>query len=228
MRIHARPRIVLVLLLGLAMVLTWAIPTLQARSPAPAPPMGGFGREVTDRPEVGPAPRVYLNAPVSAEAAKLWIVLQKPVSMPFSQETPLEDVIKYIKSATSSPDTLPDGLPIYVDPAGLQEAERTLQSPITLSLENLPLATSLKLILDQLDLAFQVQKEGFIMISYKYKDEPEFGDSNAMILNQLAALREEVAALRAEVASLRGQPTPSSAVPGQSSRPAGVAGGGFR
>ena len=53
--------------------------------------------------------------------------------MSFANETPLEDVLKYIKSATAGPhDT---GIPIYVDPIGLQEAERTLNSAVQIDLE---------------------------------------------------------------------------------------------
>ena len=41
--------------------------------------------------------------------------LDKPISMPFNEDTPLEDVLKYIKQATTTLD-LP-GIPIYVDPS---------------------------------------------------------------------------------------------------------------
>jgi len=48
--------------------------------------------------------------------------LDEPISMSFANETPLEDVLKYIKSATQGPNDT--GIPIYVDPVGLQEARR--------------------------------------------------------------------------------------------------------
>ena len=41
--------------------------------------------------------------------------------MPFPNETPLEEVIKYIRNATTGPG-MEQGIPIYVDPVGLQEA----------------------------------------------------------------------------------------------------------
>ena len=50
--------------------------------------------------------------------------------MSFANETPLEDVLKYIKSATAGPNDT--GIPIYVDPVGLQEAEITMTSPVTM------------------------------------------------------------------------------------------------
>ena len=63
--------------------------------------------------------------------------LEEPISMSFARETPLDDVLKYIKQATTSPTY--SGIPIYVDPVGLQEAERSLSSTITIDLEGVPL-----------------------------------------------------------------------------------------
>ncbi len=40
--------------------------------------------------------------------------------MSFPNETPLEDLLKYIKQATTGPNY--SGIPRYVDPTGLQEA----------------------------------------------------------------------------------------------------------
>ena len=53
--------------------------------------------------------------------------------MSFPNETPLEDVLKYIKQATQ--DANYSGIPIYVDPLGLQEADKTLTSPVSIDLE---------------------------------------------------------------------------------------------
>jgi hypothetical protein len=88
--------------------------------------------------------------------------LNEPISMSFANETPLEDVLKYIKSATQGPNDT--GIPIYVDPVGLAEAEKTLTSPITMDLEGVPLKTTLRLMLKQLGLAYCV-KEGVLYIS---------------------------------------------------------------
>ncbi len=97
--------------------------------------------------------------------------LDQPVSMPFGNETPLEDVIKYVKSSTTDA-AMPQGIPIYVDPVGLQEAEKTMASPITLNLDGVPLKKSLKLLLKQLDLTYTV-KDGLLTItSTASKDQP--------------------------------------------------------
>jgi hypothetical protein len=96
--------------------------------------------------------------------------LEEPVSMSFANETPLEDVLKYVRSATQGPNDA--GIPIYVDPVGLQEAEKTLQSPIQLDLEGVPLKTTLRLLLKQLGLTYTV-KEGLLTItSESSEDQP--------------------------------------------------------
>jgi hypothetical protein len=82
--------------------------------------------------------------------------------MPFANETPLEDVLKYIKSKTAGPDQA--GIAIYVDPFGLNEAEKTMTSAVTIDLKGIPLQTSLRLLLKQLDLAYCV-KDGVLIIS---------------------------------------------------------------
>ena len=81
--------------------------------------------------------------------------------MTFPNETPLEDVIKYIRSCTKSA-TYPEGIPIYVDPIGLQQAEKTMVSPVTFDLKQVALRTSLTLILKQLGMGYQV-KDGLLI-----------------------------------------------------------------
>jgi hypothetical protein len=88
--------------------------------------------------------------------------LDDPVAMDFQNETPIEDVLKYIQSATA--DANYSGIPIYVDPVGLQEAEKTLQSPVTIKLDGVPLKMTLRLILKQLGLTYTV-KDGFMKIT---------------------------------------------------------------
>ena len=98
-----------------------------------------------------------------AHDTRILDVLEKPISMPFPIDTPLDDVIKYIKTATTGPD-FELGLPIYVDPQGLQTAEKTMTSPIALNLEGIKLKTSLRLVLKQLGMGYYV-KHGLLIIS---------------------------------------------------------------
>ncbi len=82
--------------------------------------------------------------------------LEETVVMKFNEETPLEEVIKHIRDSTKSSD-MPSGIPIYVDPIGLSEADKTMASPIrNLELEGVPLRRTLQLALSQLDLVYFV------------------------------------------------------------------------
>ncbi|MGP0062339.1 MAG: RNA polymerase sigma factor [Isosphaeraceae bacterium] len=88
--------------------------------------------------------------------------LEEPVSMSFANETPLDDILKYIKQATTSATF--SGVPIYVDPVGLQEAERSLNSTVTIDVEGVPLRRTLQLILTQLRLVYFVE-DGVLVIT---------------------------------------------------------------
>ena len=82
----------------------------------------------------------------------------------FAKETSLEDLIKAIRSASkgkSNGDTL---IPIYLDPLGLQMADKTMNSPIQWDVGAVPLAASLPLILKQVGLKFHVMSNGLLMI----------------------------------------------------------------
>ncbi|HWE36146.1 MAG TPA: tetratricopeptide repeat protein, partial [Isosphaeraceae bacterium] len=96
--------------------------------------------------------------------------LNQPVTIPFENETPLSEVVKYVKNATSSGPGDP-GIPIWVDPNGLQEQDKTLESTVTLNLEGVPLKTTLRLMLKQLDLDYVV-KDGLLRIVSKADDDP--------------------------------------------------------
>jgi hypothetical protein len=100
--------------------------------------------------------------PVSPRTQAILSALDQPVSMAFGKATPIDDVLKYIKQATTTPTF--SGLPFYVDPLGLQEAKRTLNSTVTISAENSPLRVTLPQVLAQLGLAYIV-KDDFLMIS---------------------------------------------------------------
>jgi hypothetical protein len=65
---------------------------------------------------------------------------------------------------------MPRGLPIYVDPIGLQEAERSLNSTVMIDLEGVPLRRTLQLILAQLGLRYHVE-DGMIYITSDSSDQ---------------------------------------------------------
>ena len=55
-------------------------------------------------------------------------------------------------------------MPIYVDPVGLQIAERSMNSTVAINIDPIPVKDALRLCLKQLGLGFTV-RSGFIMIS---------------------------------------------------------------
>ncbi len=85
---------------------------------------------------------------------------------------------------------LTSGIPIYVDPIGLQEAEKSMTSPVRRppSAEKLTLGKQLKIALDSLDLAYVV-RDGFLMITSKASIDDETGDGGDPYLQYRDVLR---------------------------------------
>jgi hypothetical protein len=140
----------------------------------------------TARPSLDAAPPELLPlkmaGPLTAEmgpieanddrSQRIVAVLGNPIDMPFGPETPLEEVVKYIKASTKS-SVFPEGIPIYVDPLGLQAAEKQMSSPISISLTQVPLRTALKLLLEQLGLRYQVS-DGVLKITASNSERESF------------------------------------------------------
>ncbi len=98
----------------------------------------------------------------SQETKALLARLAKPVKMPFPNDTPLGDVLEYLKQVTDDPPR-DRAMDVLVIPSGLKEAESTLDSTVRMDLEGVPLRTTLRLLLDQLGLACVV-KDGRVVI----------------------------------------------------------------
>jgi hypothetical protein len=93
---------------------------------------------------------------------RVLVKLEQPFPMSFSDRVPLEDMINYIRQRTTSRDN--DGIPIFTDLRGLEEAGCSLSSTVSINLDGVPLKTSLRLMLQQLGLAYIV-KDGVLTIS---------------------------------------------------------------
>ena len=91
--------------------------------------------------------------------------LEERVSMNFPHDTPLSDVLQYIRAATQDEPLFPKGIPIYVDPLGLQDADKTIASTIAIDLEGIPLRTTLNLALKQIELTYVVEN-GLLVIEH--------------------------------------------------------------
>ncbi len=119
-----------------------------------------------------PQPRaVALGAPRAADATSprtkaILATLDESIPMDFANDVRLADVLLYIKQATFKGEKPTDpGLPIYVDPLGLQEARRTLTSTVRIHVTGVPLRVTLPLLLDQLGLAYLVKDDVLIISS---------------------------------------------------------------
>jgi hypothetical protein len=98
--------------------------------------------------------------------------LAKPLSMSFQEDTPLQDILKYLKHATKGA-AFPDGLPLYVDPMGLSEADKSMTSTVrNVDVEGVPLRTTLRLLLDQLDMTYVIH-DGLLRITSKESADQE-------------------------------------------------------
>jgi hypothetical protein len=129
---------------------------------------GGFGGAVA--PDVRRMRRLAIAEEGAALATRdtnprnreIYKKLDRSIAMPFREGTSLEQVLKHIKSSTASAEDR--AIPVYVDPKGLLEAGATLETPVELDLEGVPLKTSLRLILKQIGLAYCV-RDGVLIIS---------------------------------------------------------------
>jgi RNA polymerase sigma factor (sigma-70 family) len=91
--------------------------------------------------------------------------LERKIPMDFGRDTSLADVKTAIQAATKDEAAgLPNGIPIYVDPVGLQNADKTMASTVNVQLEGVPLRTTLDLVLKQLSLTYWVS-DGLLTIT---------------------------------------------------------------
>ncbi len=89
--------------------------------------------------------------------------LDQPLALRFQDSIPIGDFVKFVRGATKC-DELPNGLPFYIPPDALLAAGQTLESPITIDLEDTALKTSLRLALGPLELHYMV-KDGLVIIA---------------------------------------------------------------
>lgn len=120
-----------------------------------------------------------LDAEESSTAAptrnqRLRAALRRRVTLEFPDPTPLDDVLRAIRSATKSA-TLPDGLPIKVDPEELEKAGTTADATVTIQSDG-RLAASLRRLLEPLGLTYEIA-DGRIQIIARDRDEADDDDS---------------------------------------------------
>jgi hypothetical protein len=97
---------------------------------------------------------------------EIYDVLTEPLILTYPDGAPLKDVLKEFKQITTGKPKLPWGIPIYIDPVGLQEAERTMESPVRRPelATSMTLGEHLRRVLEPLGLTCVI-KDGFLMVT---------------------------------------------------------------
>lgn len=119
-------------------------------------------------------PTVVSEYPAGSEGvafanARILQILDQTIRMRFPQGMPLRDLLAYVVSATRSPDG--HEIPIYLNPGSVDDMEKTLQTPVKIDLEGVPLRTTLELALEQCELLYIVK--GGVIIVTSGSDRPD-------------------------------------------------------
>ena len=94
----------------------------------------------------------------TAQNAPVYDALERKVRMPFDEETALDDVLKHIQSQTVGADGKPIAIKLESLHGGGGEVNLTMQPTVrSIDLNGVPLRTSLRLCLKQLDCTYRVK-----------------------------------------------------------------------
>jgi hypothetical protein len=113
--------------------------------------------------QVEPATNPPLAAAAKPRTEAILAMLEEPAAMNLPAITFLDNVLEHIKRATKKGSNDP-GVPIYIDPVGLERAERTLHSMVRVPTKAAPLSDILGRGLRSLGMAYIV-KDGLLIIS---------------------------------------------------------------
>ena len=186
--------------------------------------------ETDKQEEAGTSPGPDGDRGKDPKSQAILAALSMPISMPFNEDTALEEVLKYIKQSTATKTY--QGIPIYVDPLGLQAAEKSMTSTIrNMDLEGVPLKRTLQLLLKQLDLVYFVE-DGTLCIT-SADSEGRFGpaihEASPLAIQAEKAERGELTLTEMkdliEVYKTRAQIKRLAA--GEEEQPKPITGGGF-
>jgi hypothetical protein len=109
--------------------------------------------------------RSALRSARNANEEAIRVALDQPFDAKLIPGPTLALLLQEIKRVTRN-GVLWDGIPIFVDPIGLQEAGRTMNSPVTVSSKAVPIRKALEDALGQLKLDYVV-KDGWMLITSK-------------------------------------------------------------
>ena len=119
--------------------------------------------------------------PASPAGPTVQDALNRPFSFPFTKPTPLEEVAEYLGKQLNAP--------VAIDRAALERLELKIDDPVQLQLQGVRLKTGLKLLLDQLDLTFQVIAEDNLLI---ITDAQGSEDPYHQIMTEIKSLHREM------------------------------------
>ncbi len=104
----------------------------------------------------------WLASPNAVASARILDELERPIALEFPEPTPLKDVLESIRRATERPGR--PGIPIYLDPSGLQEAEKSPDTSVTIDVRGVPLKTALRAVLRPIGMDYVVQ-DGLLFVT---------------------------------------------------------------
>lgn len=113
-------------------------------------------------PIAQPAVRIEIKADRDADSKKILAALEQPIPMRYPEKTKLGDVVDAIKASLKDASGAP--IQIWVDPDGLHEAEKSLDSPVAIDMEGVPLRITLHWLLHQIGMSYYV-KQGVLTIT---------------------------------------------------------------
>lgn len=127
-----------------------------------------------------------LASPAVASSVRILEELERPIPMEFPDGTPLADLVEYVEQATGGPGH--PGIPIYLDPIGMAEAERTPDMEVSIDVRGLPLKVTLRVALHELGLDYEVD-DGLLRVisgdSRPEEDDPFYGSTSLIGDHQL-------------------------------------------
>lgn len=133
----------------------------EADPPVPAEPKAASPADPSQEDQPVPGPPKVAGPPALSDRTKAVLdALNRPLIIKVEPELTLDLLLTGIRQGTKGPD-LPEGLPLYVDPAGLREAGVTTSAPLksVFSAEGVPLRTSLEWLLHGIGLNYVVRHD---------------------------------------------------------------------
>jgi hypothetical protein len=149
--------------------------------------------QAQDRAAKAPARAREVAAPRAAAAVvSVQDALQRPMDLPFAEDTPLESVRQYLGRTLAAP--------VVLDRSALDRLDLTPEDTVRIDLKGVRLKVGLKLLLDQVGLSYRVEPEDNLLIL----TDPESSEEPARrLVAELKSLHRDLHDLQDAVDGLR-------------------------